>query len=114
MARKVTACKKDVPPGSNGGSTQSPFTGAGWRFVYAPEVVFSADSSRARDAENRQGRLVNWYGMVGAGRDNPADRGGGNELYVVKGHCPRHLRSQCKAARPGVCEAWSCSPLAAR
>jgi len=31
------------------------------------------------------------YGMVGAGRDAPADSGGGTELYVVIGHAPRHL-----------------------
>jgi peptidylprolyl isomerase len=29
--------------------------------------------------------------MLGAGRDNPADSGGGTELYVVIGHAPRHL-----------------------
>jgi peptidylprolyl isomerase len=35
--------------------------------------------------------LVHAYGMVGAGRDNPPDSGGGTELYVVIGHAPRHL-----------------------
>jgi peptidylprolyl isomerase len=35
--------------------------------------------------------LVHNYGMVGAGRDNPPDSGGGTELYVVIGHAPRHL-----------------------
>ena len=29
--------------------------------------------------------------MVGAGRDNAADSGGGTELYAVIGHAPRHL-----------------------
>jgi peptidylprolyl isomerase len=29
--------------------------------------------------------------MVGAGRDVPADSGGGAELYVVIGHAPRQL-----------------------
>jgi hypothetical protein len=29
--------------------------------------------------------------MVGAGRDNDADSGGGTELYVVTGHAPRQL-----------------------
>jgi peptidylprolyl isomerase len=29
--------------------------------------------------------------MVGAGRDNPPDSGGGTELYVVIGQAPRHL-----------------------
>jgi peptidylprolyl isomerase len=29
--------------------------------------------------------------MVGAGRDNDVDSGGGAELYAVIGHAPRHL-----------------------
>ena len=29
--------------------------------------------------------------MVGVGRDNAADSGGGPELYAVIGHAPRHL-----------------------
>jgi peptidylprolyl isomerase len=29
--------------------------------------------------------------MVGAGRDNAADSGGGTELYAVTGHAPRQL-----------------------
>jgi peptidylprolyl isomerase len=35
--------------------------------------------------------LVHCYGMVGAGRDNAPDSGGGTELYVVIGHAPRQL-----------------------
>src|SRR5947208_12454541 len=35
--------------------------------------------------------LVHCYGMLGAGRDAPADSGGGAELYVVTGHAPRQL-----------------------
>ncbi|MEO8184951.1 MAG: peptidylprolyl isomerase [Deltaproteobacteria bacterium] len=35
--------------------------------------------------------LVHCYGMLGAGRDNSPDSGGGIELYVVIGHAPRHL-----------------------
>jgi peptidylprolyl isomerase len=35
--------------------------------------------------------LVHCYGMVGAGRDNDVDSGGGTELYVVIGQAPRHL-----------------------
>ena len=34
---------------------------------------------------------VHCYGMVGAGRDNDVDCGGGTELYVVIGQAPRHL-----------------------
>ena len=35
--------------------------------------------------------LVHCYGMVGAGRDNDVDSGGGTELYAVIGQAPRHL-----------------------
>ena len=35
--------------------------------------------------------LVHCYGMLGAGRDEAANSGGGTELYVVIGHAPRHL-----------------------
>ena len=35
--------------------------------------------------------LVHCYGMVGAGRDNDVDSGGGAELYAVIGQAPRHL-----------------------
>jgi peptidylprolyl isomerase len=35
--------------------------------------------------------LVHCYGMVGVGRDNDVDSGGGTELYVVIGQAPRHL-----------------------
>jgi peptidylprolyl isomerase len=35
--------------------------------------------------------LVHCYGMVGAGRDNAPDSGGGTELYAVIGHAPRQL-----------------------
>jgi peptidylprolyl isomerase len=35
--------------------------------------------------------LVHRYGMVGAGRDNSPDSGGGTELFAVIGQAPRHL-----------------------
>ena len=47
----------------------------------------------SRGARSRHGVawLVHCYGMIGAGRDNDADSGGGAELYVVTGHAPRQL-----------------------
>src|SRR6266581_3000524 len=59
--------------------------------VYAPEVGFSGGFPVARDPKTRKVWLVHCYGMVGAGRDAPADSGGGTELYVVIGQAPRHL-----------------------
>jgi peptidylprolyl isomerase len=35
--------------------------------------------------------LVHRYGMIGSGRGNAPDTGGGTELFVVIGHAPRHL-----------------------
>jgi peptidylprolyl isomerase len=59
--------------------------------TYAPEVGFSDGFPAARDPKFGRAWLVHCYGMVGAGRDNDVDSGGGIELYVVTGHAPRHL-----------------------
>jgi peptidylprolyl isomerase len=59
--------------------------------VYAPEVGHSLGFPVARDPEAGTTWLTHCYGMVGAGRDDAADSGGGTELYVVIGHAPRHL-----------------------
>jgi peptidylprolyl isomerase len=59
--------------------------------VYAPEVGHAAGFPAARDPKAGRTWLAHCYGMVGAGRDETADSGGGTELYVVIGHAPRHL-----------------------
>lgn len=59
--------------------------------TYAPEVGFSNGFPMARDPKFGRAWLVHCYGMVGAGRDNDVDSGGGTELYVVIGQAPRHL-----------------------
>ena len=59
--------------------------------TYAPEVGFSDEFPAAVDSKLGRAWLVHCYGMVGAGRDNDVDSGGGTELYVVIGHAPRHL-----------------------
>jgi peptidylprolyl isomerase len=59
--------------------------------VYAPEVGFSLGFPAARDPRSGRVWLAHCYGMVGAGRGNEADSGGGSQLYVVIGHAPRHL-----------------------
>ncbi len=68
-----------------------PFTRLPDRDVYAPEVGFSGGFPVARDRRSGRMWLVHSYGMLGAGRDNTPDSGGGTELYVVIGHAPRHL-----------------------
>jgi peptidylprolyl isomerase len=59
--------------------------------TYAPQTGFVAGFPAARDERSDSAWLVHCYGMVGAGRDNEADSGGGAELYVVIGHAPRQL-----------------------
>jgi peptidylprolyl isomerase len=59
--------------------------------TYAPEVGFVDGFPVAVDRAMGRAWLVHCYGMVGAGRDNDVDSGGGTELYVVIGQAPRHL-----------------------
>jgi peptidylprolyl isomerase len=59
--------------------------------TYAPEVGFVDGFPVAADPVLGRAWLVHCYGMVGAGRDNDVDSGGGTELYVVTGQAPRHL-----------------------
>jgi peptidylprolyl isomerase len=68
-----------------------PFTPLPDKDVYAPEVGFSGGFPVARDPHTGKMWLVHCYGMVGAGRDNAPDSGGGTELYAVIGHAPRQL-----------------------
>jgi cyclophilin family peptidyl-prolyl cis-trans isomerase len=68
-----------------------PFTRLPDGDVYAPEVGFCDGFPVARDPKAKKMWLVHCYGMVGVGRDNAADSGGGTELYVVIGQAPRHL-----------------------
>ena len=59
--------------------------------TYAPETGFVDGLPAARDPKFGRAWLVHCYGMLGAGRDNDVDSGGGAELYVVIGQAPRHL-----------------------
>ncbi|HUS24818.1 MAG TPA: peptidylprolyl isomerase [Candidatus Binatia bacterium] len=68
-----------------------PFTRLRDGDIYAPQVGHSAGFPAARDPKKGQAWLAHCYGMLGVGRDNGADSGGGTELYVVTGHAPRHL-----------------------
>ncbi len=58
---------------------------------YAPVVGFLDGFPVAADPQAGRAWLVHCYGMLGAGRDNDVDTGGGTELYVVNGQAPRHL-----------------------
>jgi peptidylprolyl isomerase len=58
---------------------------------FAPEVGFVDGFPAGRDVGDDSAWLAHCYAMVGVGRDNTADSGGGTELYVVIGHAPRQL-----------------------
>jgi len=59
--------------------------------TYAAQVGFVEDFPAAADPATGRAWAVHCYGMLGAGRDNDVDSGGGTELYVVIGQAPRHL-----------------------
>lgn len=60
--------------------------------TYAPEVGFINGMYAARDKDRVW--LTHCYGMVGVGRDNDENSGGGTELYVIIGQSPRNLDRQ--------------------
>jgi peptidylprolyl isomerase len=58
--------------------------------LYAPQVGFLDGFPAARDPRAHTVWLAHCYGMVGAGRDDPAESTGA-ELYAVIGNAPRQL-----------------------
>jgi len=92
LARKIQHAHKTLPAEFDRAlDPKLPFTPLPDKDVYAPEVGFSDGFPMARDRRTGKMWLVHCYGMVGAGRDNAPDSGGGTELYVVIGHAPRQL-----------------------
>ena len=69
----------------------TPFTRLPDPDTYAPIAGFTDGFPTARDPATHTTWLVHCYGMVGAGRANDADSGGGAELYAVIGQAPRQL-----------------------
>ncbi|HEU5436862.1 MAG TPA: peptidylprolyl isomerase [Telluria sp.] len=67
------------------------FTALPDRDGYAPQAGHANGFPAGRDPKTGEAWLAHCYGMVGVGRDNDADSGGGTSLYVVTGHAPRHL-----------------------
>jgi peptidylprolyl isomerase len=89
--RQIKAAQRTVAAEFERASRGLPFTPLIDPDTYAPEVGFADGFPAARDPKFGRAWLVHCYGMVGAGRDNDVDSGGGTELYVVTGHAPRHL-----------------------
>jgi peptidylprolyl isomerase len=88
------------PLGAGQKTLKAEFTrpAAGLQFVslpdpdtYAPQTGWVAGLPAARDKEGGTAWLVHCYSMLGVGRENDANSGGGTELYVVSGHAPRQL-----------------------
>jgi peptidylprolyl isomerase len=89
--RPLKSAKRNLPAEFVASARIVPFTVLPDPDTYAPEVGFSNGFPAARDPSTGRVWLVHCYGMVGAGRDNDVDSGGGTELYVVTGHAPRQL-----------------------
>lgn len=91
-ARKIQKAQRTLPPEFERAlDSRMPFTRLPDPDVYAPAVGFSKGFPVARDSKAGRMWLTHCYAMVGAGRDNAIDSGGGAEIYVVIGHAPRHL-----------------------
>jgi len=92
LARKIKHAQKTLPAEFERKlDSKLPFTRLPDGDVYADEVGFSGGFPVARDRRSSKMWLGHGYGMVGAGRDNAPNSGGGTELYTVIGHAPRHL-----------------------
>lgn len=96
QARKILRARPTLPAEFDRACADAvPFTPLPDGDVYAPEVGFVDGFPAARDRAAGRMWLVHCYGMVGAGRGDTADSGGGAEDYVVIGHSPRHLDRNC-------------------
>ena len=89
--RPIKNAQKNLAAEFSRPSTDLAFTVLPEPDAYASEVGFVDALPAAREPRTHLAWLAHCYGMVGAGRDNDVDSGGGTELYVVIGHAPRHL-----------------------
>ena len=89
--KPLQGAKRTLPAEFTRAATGLPFTALPDADAYAPQAGFVAGFPAARDSATGSAWPVHCYGVVGAGRDNAADSGGGTELYVVIGHAPRQL-----------------------
>ena len=88
-AKSLGEAKTQLPAEFDRPSKDLSFTALPDTDTYAREVGFVEGFPAAR--EDGRAWLAHCYGMVGAGRNNPADSSNGSSLYVVTGHAPRHL-----------------------
>lgn len=92
LKKKIKTAKETLKPEFDRAySEKLSFTALPDADTYAKGVGFIKGFPVARDKDLQKMWLTHCYGSVGVGRNNPADSGGGAELYVVIGHAPRHL-----------------------
>ncbi len=89
--REMRTAQRTLPAEFDRPAAGLSFTPLAERDTYASEVGFSNGFPTARESGGGEAWLVHCYAMLGAGRDDAPDSGGGSELYVVIGHSPRHL-----------------------
>jgi len=108
LARKIQHARKTLPAEFDRAmDPKMPFTPLPDPDAYAPMAGFSDGFPMARDRHTGKMWLVHCYGMVGAGRDNDPDSGGGTELYVVIGNAPRQLDRNVTLFGAS-CKGWIC------
>jgi peptidylprolyl isomerase len=90
-AKPLGEAKAKLPVEFTRSAKGLPFTKLPEADAYAPEVGWSSGFPVGRDSRAGKAWLAHCYGMVGAGRDEPADSSNGAELYAIIGHAPRHL-----------------------
>lgn len=83
--------KRTLPGEFTRSAAGLPFTRLPDGDVYAPQTGFVEGFPAARESTTGQAWAVHCYGMVGVGRGDSTDSGGGAELYAVNGHAPRQL-----------------------
>lgn len=89
--KPLGAAQRTLPAEFTRSAVGLPFTVLPDADGFAPQVGFVEGFPAARESATGAAWPVHCYGVVGAGRDNAADSGGGTELYVVIGHAPRQL-----------------------
>jgi peptidylprolyl isomerase len=90
-SKKLQSATKTLRAEFTRPATGLSFTALPDRDTYAPQTGWVDGLPAARESATGTAWPVHCYGVVGAGRDNDADSGGGTELYVVTGQAPRQL-----------------------
>jgi peptidylprolyl isomerase len=91
FAGPLGEAKRTLPAEFTRPAAGLPFTPLPDPDAYAPQTGFVDGFPAARESPSGEAWPVHCYGMVGVGRDNDPNSGGGTELYAVIGHAPRHL-----------------------